>query len=100
MSTSEDAPAAEEAAQDEPQKLNLSIKIDSPSACQRHVTVTVPRDEIERYYDKSFNELMGTAEVPGFRAGRAPRKLVEARYRKEVAEQVKGSLLMDSMTQI
>jgi trigger factor len=91
---------ADEAADAEPQKLNLSIKVDKPSACQRHITVTIPRDEIERYYDKGFSEMMDTANVPGFRAGRAPRKLVEARFRKEVSDQVKGSLLMDSMTQI
>jgi trigger factor len=90
----------EEAAEDEPQKLDLSMKVDAPSACQRHITVTIPREEIDRYYDKAFSELMTTANVPGFRAGRAPRKLVEARFRKEVADQVKGSLLMDSMTQI
>ncbi len=38
--------------------------------------------------------------MPGFRAGRAPRKLVEPRFRKDVTDQVKGSLLMDSMTQV
>ena len=82
------------------QKLNLSIKVDSPSACERHVTVTIPREDIERYYDKSYSELMTTAAVPGFRAGRAPRKLIESRFKKDVVDQVKGSLLMDSMTQI
>ena len=90
----------EESTEEAAQKLNLSIKVDTPSACQRHITVTIPREEIDRYYDKSFSELMGTAVVPGFRSGRAPRKLVEARFRKDVADQVKGSLLMDSMTQI
>ena len=44
--------------------------------------------------------MMPTATVPGFRPGRAPRKLVEHRYRKEVHEQVKGSLLMDSVSQV
>ena len=43
---------------------------------------------------------MPTAAVPGFRPGRAPRKLVEHRFHKDVDEQVKGSLLMDSMTQV
>ncbi len=101
MSAPENPPVADEAAEsEEEQKLNLSIKIDSPSACQRHVTVTIPREEVDRYYDKTFSEMMGTAAVPGFRAGRAPRKLIEARFRKDVADQVKGSLLMDSMTQI
>jgi trigger factor len=87
-------------AEAEVQKLNLSLKVDSPSACQRHVTVTIPREDIDRYYDKAFSELMTTVSVPGFRAGRAPRKLVEARFRKDVSDQVKGSLLMDSMTQV
>jgi len=91
---------ADEAAETEAQKINLSIKVESPSACQRHITVTIPREEVDRYYDKAFSEMMDTVAVPGFRAGRAPRKLVEARFRKDVSDQVKGSLLMDSMTQV
>ncbi|MEX0978945.1 MAG: trigger factor [Pirellulales bacterium] len=100
MFTSENTPVADDEGQAEEPKLKLSVKVDSPSACQRHVTVTIPREDIERYFDKTFSDLVDTAAVPGFRAGRAPRKLIEARFRKEVADQVKGSLLMDSMTQI
>jgi trigger factor len=43
---------------------------------------------------------MPKAAVPGFRAGRAPRKLVEAKFRKDVADQVKGSLVVDSLSQL
>ena len=38
--------------------------------------------------------------MPGFRIGRAPRKLVENKFRKEIGEQIKGSLLLDSLSQI
>ncbi|MBI2825554.1 MAG: trigger factor [Planctomycetia bacterium] len=86
--------------QETPQKLNLTVDIAQKSACQRHLTVTVAREDIDRYFDKSFSDLMGKAEVPGFRAGRAPRKLVESRFRKDIADQVKLSLLMDSMSQV
>jgi len=85
---------------DEPTQLDLQVEVASPSACERHVTVTVSRDDIDRYLDDAFGELMPTANVPGFRAGRAPRKLVESRYKKEIGEQIKGSLLMDSLGQI
>jgi trigger factor len=81
-------------------KLNMEVKIDTRSACERHITVTIPHEEVERYYSDAFSELMGKAAVPGFRPGRAPRKLVEVRFRKDVADQVKGSLLMDSVGQI
>jgi trigger factor len=94
-----DADAAESDAP-EREPLTLDVKIDQPSACQRHITVTIPRDEIDRYFAKAFDELMPSASVPGFRAGRAPRKLVEHRFRKDLAEQVKSSLVMDSLAQI
>ena len=89
----------EEGAEDA-EPLQLEIQVTSPSACERHVTVTISRDDIERYLDNAFGELMPSAAVPGFRAGRAPRKVVENRFRDEVTEQVKSSLLLDSLEQI
>lgn len=103
MSTDTSNPEAAEAGQEQqeqPQKLNLEVKVDKRGACQRHVTVTVAREDIDRYFQQAFDDLAPKAEVPGFRAGRAPRKLVEARFKERIADQVKGSLLMDSMTQI
>ena len=91
--------AQDEEAEEKP-KLQLAIQIDRRGACQRHITVSVPREDIERYFDKEFSELMPTAQVPGFRPGRAPRKLVESRFRKDVSEKVKNLLLMDSFAQI
>ena len=95
LDESNDAAEGEEKA-----KLNLDVKIDSRSACERHITVTIPREDIDRYLDEAYSEMMDKAVVPGFRAGRAPRKLVQLRFKKEVGEQVKGSLLMDSLEQI
>ncbi len=83
-----------------PEPLKLDVSVKSPSACERHITVTVPREDIDRYFSEAFSEMMPTASIPGFRLGRAPRKLVENRFRKDVAEQIKSALLMASMQQI
>lgn len=85
---------------EEAKRLTLDVNIESRGACQRHITVTIPREDIDRYYNNAFSELVTSAAVPGFRSGRAPRKLIETRFRKDVGEQVKGSLLMDSLTQL
>ena len=53
--------------------LELDVAIESPTACQRHITVTVARKDIDRYLNDAFSEMMSTANVPGFRIGRAPR---------------------------
>jgi trigger factor len=81
-------------------KLDLQIDVAEKSACERHITVTVSRDDIDRYFEKEYSELMPTAQVPGFRPGHAPRRLVETRFRKDVAEKVKSELLMTSIAQV
>jgi trigger factor len=86
--------------EEKPARLDLQVAIEERSACERHITVTVSPEDIQRYFDKQFSDLMGTAQVPGFRKGHAPRRLVEARFRKDVAEQVKSSLLLDSISQV
>lgn len=90
----------EDATQEETPPLDLVVNVDSPSACERHVTVTISRADIDRYLDDAFSEMMPSANVPGFRIGRAPRKIVESRFKKEVSEQVKASLLMDCLEKI
>ncbi len=98
MSTTEsNVVAAEEAS---PEKLNISVVINKPSTCMRHVVVTVPRVDVDRYYQKAFEELRPRAELPGFRPGKAPRKLIESRFKDHLTEQVKSSLLMDSLQQV
>jgi len=99
MSTTEVENPAEEG-KEEKQRLALDVKIDKPSACERHVTVTVAHDDVARYLKEAFNDLMPKAELPGFRPGRAPRKLVESRFKEHIADQVKGKILMDSLTQL
>jgi trigger factor len=98
MALQTDSPAEEPVEQEKP-KLTLEVKVVEPSPCQRHVTVSVGREDIERYFEDAFNEFQPSAEVPGFRAGKAPRKLVESRFREQMSSQVKGSLLMDSVSQ-
>ncbi|QDT12649.1 trigger factor [Planctomycetes bacterium K23_9] len=96
MSTSTEPETTEEAKK----PIQLDVKVESPQACLREVVVTIPQGEVQRYLKDAYDELVPEAQVPGFRAGRAPRKLVEKQFRDRVVEQVKGSLLMDSLAQV
>ncbi|TWU41043.1 trigger factor [Novipirellula artificiosorum] len=85
---------------EEKKPVQLEAKVESPSACLREVIVTIPHAEVERYLKDAYDEIVPEASVAGFRAGRAPRKLVEKQFRDRVREQVKGTLLMDSLAQV
>jgi trigger factor len=93
-----DDSGTEQAAETKP-KLNLEVSVQKSSACERHVSITLPREDIERYFNEALDKLVPEAQVPGFRPGHAPRKLVQARFRKELEGQVKGSLVMDALEQ-
>lgn len=98
--TADSQASAAEGQSEEPIPLTLEVEVESPSDCQRHVTVTISREDIDRYVDGEFDDLMETAEVPGFRKGRAPKKLVRSRFQKDVSDRIKGRLIMDALTQV
>jgi len=98
MSTSTDTEPADELEEKTP--IQLEVKVESPQACLREVIVTIPQSEVQRYLKEAYDELVPEAQVPGFRSGRAPRKLVEKQFKDRITEQVKGSLLMDSLSQV
>ncbi|MCC9599895.1 trigger factor [Stieleria sp. JC731] len=95
MSTSIDTPETAESP-----KLQLDVQVNTTQACVREVVVTIPSAEVQRYLKEAYDELVPEAQVPGFRSGRAPRRLVEKQFKDRVVEQVKGKLLMDSLTQV
>jgi trigger factor len=98
MSTSTEPQSADEI--EEKQPIQLEVQVESPQACLREVVVTIPQSEVQRYLKDAYDELVPEAQVPGFRSGRAPRKLVEKQFKDRVTDQVKGSLLMDSLAQV
>jgi len=85
---------------DEARPLDLEVSIDEVSTCQRRVKVTVPRADIDRYRDDAIGELMPSALLPGFRPGRAPRRLVSSRFKSELSDQIRSKLVTDAMTQV
>lgn len=97
-----DAEASQEVEEspEQEEKLDLDLQITDVGPCQKHVKVTIPRAEIERFFDKEFSDLVRSANVPGFRPGKTPRKLIERKFKKDVAQQVKAALLTQSLDQI
>jgi trigger factor len=86
--------------EDEARPLDLEVSIEEVSTCQRRVKVTVPRADIDRYRDDAIGELMPSALLPGFRPGRAPRRLVSSRFKSELADQIRSKLVTAAMTQV
>jgi trigger factor len=96
------AVAAPEAEGDEKKsaKLNQKVDIRDTGPCKKHITVTVDRGDIDARLHEQYSKLVSESSVAGFRPGKAPRKLIEKRFQKEVGDQVKNEVLLASLEQL
>lgn len=83
--------------QEESYTYNVTVEDAGPGT--KKVSVQIPEDRIKTVLDDQFKDLKREAAIPGFRAGRAPRKLVEKRFAPDVREQVRRQLLSESYEQ-
>jgi len=95
-----DQPTAEENGEKKDDKLEQTVEMTDIGPCKKHIKVTVARSNIDKLLDEKFSELVKEAVVPGFRPGKAPRKVITRKYHKEVTNQVRGQLLMASLEQL
>ena len=72
------------------------VTIEEVGPCKKKVAVEVPEETIKHTLDEQYNDLRREAVLPGFRKGRAPRRLLEKRFGKETSDQVKLKLLAEA----
>lgn len=94
----------DEIASDEEEKFTFvddpEFEIDAKEDCAYEVKVTIPVSNEEAEATKMFAELKGEVELPGFRKGRAPIKLVEKKFSKAVKGDVERKLVSESFQKL
>ena len=98
--SSEDAGQAVVEGEEAESRLALQVEITNIGACRKHVSVTVPEADIRTIRDAALSDLSDKAQVPGFRVGKAPVALLEKRFKKEIASDIKQKVLVASLEQL
>ena len=75
----------------------MEVKVEDVAVCRKKLSITIPREEIQAKLDERYHELEREAMVPGFRPGRAPRRLIEKRFHEAVTEEVRAKLAAESL---
>jgi trigger factor len=73
-----------------------TVTIEDAGPCKKKVIIEIPEETIKSATDKQYGELRKDALVPGFRKGRAPRRLLEKRFGKDTKEAIKLKLLAEA----
>lgn len=79
-----DAPATES-------KNKVTVSDAGPS--RKKISVEVPAEVVDDTLAEALSGIVAEAEVPGFRKGRAPQRLIEKRFGKVLREEAKSRLI-------
>lgn len=76
----------------------MNIEVLSENAYARKVTVTVPASTVRAALERAYLTVGRKARLPGFREGKVPRNVLEARFGAGIADDVAGELIQESWT--
>lgn len=90
----------EQGEEEQQSRLTQDVEVKDAGPCRKHIKVSISRKDVDDRLKDKFKEQMGKVNVPGFRPGKTPRKLVEKLMYNDVSDQLKGELLLQSLEQL
>jgi trigger factor len=72
--------------------LALTVATEDRGPCEKRLAITVGGASVAQRFEETLRELTRTLHLPGFRPGKAPRKLIERRFADRVKSDVRDAL--------
>jgi trigger factor len=70
--------------------------IEEAGAARKRIKIEIPGERIQAKLKEAFGELQHDAVLPGFRRGRAPKRLIEKRFGGSIRETVKQQVVAEA----
>ncbi|MEQ9454850.1 MAG: trigger factor [Phycisphaeraceae bacterium] len=80
-------------------RLEQKVTCENAGPALKRLTIEIPAETIAEQVETSYSQLDDEAVIPGFRKGKAPRKLLERRFADTIRKDVKNQLLAQSYQQ-
>ncbi|MCP4114453.1 MAG: trigger factor [Desulfobacteraceae bacterium] len=77
----------------------MQLKIEEKSTVKKVLHVEIPKEDVAKELNKAYNDLKKTASIKGFRKGKAPRKVLENRFSKDVHADIAPRLIQDAFSE-
>jgi trigger factor len=71
----------------------MKVEVEKQPESVSTLRIELPAEEVAREWDTIANSFARFAKIPGYRPGKAPRAVVEKRFRKEIQDEVKNKLV-------
>ncbi len=72
---------------------DTKVSIHDAGPCLKKISIEIPSSLVDGMIDESYATVAHEAALPGFRRGRAPKRLIEKRFGGYVRDQARGRLI-------
>ncbi len=71
----------------------MQVQVETLPNCVAALHVELPPERVDKERETILRDFQGAARLPGYRPGKAPKNLVETRYKKEINEELQRKLV-------
>src|SRR6266513_332451 len=77
----------------------MKVEVEKQPGSVSNLQIELPADEVTREWDAIANSFARFAKIPGYRPGKAPRAVIDKRFRKEIQDELTKKLVSKSYRQ-
>ncbi len=77
-----------------------SANIEDAGPAAKKITIEISSQTIKSQLEDSMETILASASLPGFRAGKVPRSLLEKRFGAGIKDEAKDNILRDALQQV
>src|SRR6478672_11337757 len=74
----------------------VNVTLEHLAPCKKLLRVEVEPQKVDETFESITKDFQRQANLPGFRAGKAPKEMVLRKYSKDIEDEVKRKLISDS----
>jgi trigger factor len=74
----------------------MKVEVEKQADSTSTLRIELPPEEVSKEWDAIANSFARFAKIPGYRPGKAPRKVVEAKFKKEIQDELTKKLVSKS----
>src|SRR5881398_1419907 len=74
----------------------MKVQVEEKPESISTLKIELPADEVSKEWDTIANSFVRFAKIPGYRPGKAPRAVIDKRFRKEIQDELTKKLVSRS----
>src|SRR5947208_4795024 len=74
----------------------MKVEVETQPHCVATLKIELPPEQVTQEWDAIANSFARQARIPGYRPGKAPRRVIEAKFRKDIQDELTKKLVSKS----